>query len=119
MEVDIFEVRIVLIMTVFFLPVLEIVFGFLLAKKTPKINHFYGYRTTRSMASKEAWEYANKTTGKIWLFLGITQTISFVPMVILLNDYISYIIMIVMPIMIIGFLWIRIEILLKKKFPNE
>ena len=35
--------------------------GFILLKFPPKeINHLYGYRTTRSMKSKEVWEASNK-----------------------------------------------------------
>ena len=30
-----------------------------------EINRFVGYRTKRSMASREAWLYANKTSGKL------------------------------------------------------
>ena len=36
-----------------------------------EINKFVGYRTKRSMASKEAWKYANKTSGKLFVLNGI------------------------------------------------
>ncbi len=36
-----------------------------------EINRFVGYRTKRSMASKEAWLYANKTSGKLFVLNGI------------------------------------------------
>ncbi len=44
-------------------------FGGLMLYKLPagKPNGIYGYRTRRSMASQEAWDYANKRAGKIWL----------------------------------------------------
>ncbi len=36
-----------------------------------EINRFVGYRTKQSMASKEAWLYANKTSGKLFVLNGI------------------------------------------------
>jgi len=35
-----------------------------------EINKFIGYRTKRSMASKEAWKYANKTLGRLFVLNG-------------------------------------------------
>ncbi|MBR6338180.1 MAG: SdpI family protein [Ruminococcus sp.] len=34
------------------------------------INYMIGYRTKRAMASREAWEYANKACGKAWAVMG-------------------------------------------------
>lgn len=31
-----------------------------------EINGGYGYRTSRSMASREAWEFAHKYSGRFW-----------------------------------------------------
>jgi len=43
-----------------------------------RINHFYGYRTPRSMASQEAWDFAQiysaeitKKSGRILVFVGL------------------------------------------------
>lgn len=53
------------------LPLIMIVFGYVFSKKQPKnINYFIGYRTKRSMASKENWIYANKRISQIWFKLG-------------------------------------------------
>ncbi|SFP78255.1 SdpI/YhfL protein family protein [Halolactibacillus halophilus] len=53
------------------LPLIMIVFDYLFSKKQPKnINYFIGYRTKRSMASKENWIYANKRLGELWFKLG-------------------------------------------------
>lgn len=35
-----------------------------------KINSFYGYRTKRSMASQEAWDYAQTFSSKLMLRFG-------------------------------------------------
>ena len=46
--------------------------GFLFEKHTPKrINFILGYRSFRSMKSKEAWEYGNKLSGLLLSRLGI------------------------------------------------
>ncbi len=40
--------------------------GYLLNKYPPKrINSLYGYRTRKSMASQERWDYAQKYSGRI------------------------------------------------------
>ncbi|MCA9765518.1 MAG: SdpI family protein [Carnobacterium sp.] len=53
------------------LPIIMIIFGYLFSKKQPKnINYFVGYRTKRSMTSKENWIYANRRFGQIWFKLG-------------------------------------------------
>lgn len=53
------------------LPLIMLVFGYAFSKKQPKkINYFIGYRTRRSMASKENWTHANKRLGQIWFKLG-------------------------------------------------
>lgn len=53
-----------------------IVFGFLLAKKTPKeINSLIGYRTPMSTKNRDTWEFAHKYSGKIWMKSGITTAI--------------------------------------------
>jgi len=46
--------------------------GWLLKAKPPKnINGLYGYRTTRSMKSKEAWDFAQVLGGKVMMKVGI------------------------------------------------
>ena len=36
-----------------------------------KINEFYGYRTTRSRKSQEAWDFAQKYSAKMMTVLGL------------------------------------------------
>jgi uncharacterized membrane protein len=40
-----------------------------------KINFLYGYRTRRSMANQEIWEYANALGAKMFLYLGAVELI--------------------------------------------
>ena len=61
-----------LILTGLILPLLMVVLGRWLFRNAPKdINALVGYRTKRSMRSKEAWDYANVTSGKYWFVLGL------------------------------------------------
>ena len=50
---------------------LFIVLGWYFAKFPPKkINHFYGYRTSRSMKSQEAWDFAQVYAAKKMVWAG-------------------------------------------------
>ncbi len=44
-----------------------------ITKKYPpkKINHFYGYRTRRSMANQQIWNYANRIAANMLIWLGL------------------------------------------------
>ena len=54
------------------IPTLLILVGLLMWKKPPKnINMLYGYRTERSMANQETWEFAQKHSGKTMLKVGL------------------------------------------------
>ena len=54
------------------IPILMILIGFMFIKKPPKnINIWYGYRTKMSMKSQEAWDFAHKMCGRLWIKLGI------------------------------------------------
>ncbi|TFG78600.1 MAG: SdpI family protein [Flavobacteriales bacterium] len=51
---------------------LFIVSGLLWRRFPPKkINHFYGYRSRRSMANQEIWDHANTLGPKMFVYLGI------------------------------------------------
>ena len=44
---------------------LMLVLTFIFKRFPPKkINHLYGYRTPRSMRSQEAWDFANRFSGR-------------------------------------------------------
>lgn len=54
------------------LPLLMIFFGKYLKNHPPQtINAIFGYRTTRSMKSEEAWLFAQKHFGRQWFRLGL------------------------------------------------
>lgn len=58
------------------MPLMMIAIGGSWRKRPPKsINWIYGYRTTRSMKSQEAWEFAHKYVGELWFKLGIITII--------------------------------------------
>lgn len=64
-------------MTIFFyitdlmLPVVMTGLGILFLHHPPKtINCWYGYRTARSMASQEAWDFAHHEAGRLWVRMG-------------------------------------------------
>ena len=89
------------------------------------INAFFGYRTNRSMNSKEAWDFAHKYFGKIWLIAGIiTLIFSLIFMLFLINKdnktitITSIITIIVQMIPLIGPI-IPTERALKQKFDHS
>ena len=53
------------------IPAVMIVVGVVFLKRPPKrVNGFYGYRTARSMSSQEAWDFAHRACGRLWLGCG-------------------------------------------------
>jgi uncharacterized membrane protein len=91
-------------------------------KKPPKdINGVYGYRTARSMKSKESWDYAHKYFGRVWYISGIFMAIfSFIAMLIFINNYESASILILITQCIIICLSILpTELSLKKHFDRN
>lgn len=54
------------------IPITCIIAGYILKTKPPKeINNVYGYRSRRSKASQEAWDFANVYSGKNIFIVGI------------------------------------------------
>ena len=58
------------------IPIICLAFG-LSAKKVAagKINLWIGYRSARSIASREAWEFANLAAGKLLFWEGLSELI--------------------------------------------
>jgi hypothetical protein len=57
-----------LFFTVMFVPVFMLLIGLLFKKfPTREINWVMGYRSKRSMASKEAWDFAQKHFAALWI----------------------------------------------------
>ena len=53
-------------------PLIFLVVGIVFWAYPPKkINEFYGYRTTRSRKSQEAWDFAQKYSAKLMTVLGL------------------------------------------------
>lgn len=62
--------------TVLIIPVMMIAVGTLWKNNPPKkVNWIYGYRTSRSMKSQEAWEFAHKYSGRLWYKGGVLLTV--------------------------------------------
>lgn len=58
------------------IPGIMILFGWIFTHKPPRdINGVYGYRTPRSMASQEAWDFAHRYVGKLWLRVGAVMLV--------------------------------------------
>ena len=76
-----------LIITLLF-PAIMIFFGLYFKKRTPReINYLFGYRTSRSMKTKETWEFAHKLLGRIWFTAGLVLLpINIVPMLLVLGE---------------------------------
>jgi uncharacterized membrane protein len=69
-------------------------------KKPPKkINHLYGYRTRRSMANQDIWDFANKQSAKD--FWRVAIVIMATGLALLLFD-ITFKILIQMAVLLIG-----------------
>ena len=53
------------------IPLIMIIFGYLMYKHTPKaINSIYGYRTRRSMKNMDTWKFAHDHFGRLWFRIG-------------------------------------------------
>lgn len=76
-----------LIITLLF-PAIMIFFGLYFKKRTPReINYLFGYRTSRSMKTKETWEFAHKLLGRIWFTAGLVLLpVNIVPMLLVLGE---------------------------------
>ena len=91
---------------------------FLLKFPPKKINGLYGYRTSRSMQSQEAWDYSQLYSSKIMIALGFVYTFLglgslFVPKQ---EDMIGSIISIIIVLSGVFFMFFKTERELAKKF---
>nr|WP_325185431.1 SdpI family protein [uncultured Oscillibacter sp.] len=73
--------------TVLLIPGCMLYFGRRFQTRPPeRINGGYGYRSTRSMQSQEAWDFAQVYSGRFWLRAGRpTLAVSLVWMLLLLG----------------------------------
>lgn len=66
------ETNAVIFLTVILIPLTMIGFGLYFMKIGPKrINHIFGYRTSRSMKNQDTWQFAHKHCGRIWFLWGL------------------------------------------------
>lgn len=83
-----------------------------------KINHFYGYRTSRSMKNQQVWDYANKISADAIIYVGVITTIfGLIPLFLDLQ----HAILIPAIVLVIGLLlsFIYCEKQLNKKFDKK
>ena len=100
------------------IPILILVIGIIFQKHAPKeINGFIGYRTRRSMQSQEAWDYANKRMGEIWLALDVILLVVTIPLSLLLGENGVAVLVIAQTIALILSI-IPVEMELKAKFDS-
>ena len=60
-----------MLIVVLLVPLIMLVFGAVFVHRAPKkINFLFGYRTERSMKSKDTWRFAHRYIGHLWLWLG-------------------------------------------------
>jgi uncharacterized membrane protein len=96
-----------------------IIAGLLLWLKPPKkINHIYGYRTSISMKSQEAWDYAQVLSGKQMVYMGLAYLSTSLLGVIFKNTPDTLGVLISIGLMIAGvvFLFRKMEKELRSKF---
>ena len=94
--------------------------GWLFYKFTPKkINDFMGYRTYRSMKSQEAWDYANKTSAKGLIYVGVATTIVQIIAIILMPEPFPILCATSFMVSALFIVIVRVEKQLKKLFPDE
>lgn len=95
--------KIIMLISVIFIPLLLIVIGKIFAKfpsKEPNIA--IGFRTKLSMKNKDTWDYAQKLFPLCWIKLGtILLVISVIILFLLYNDDKDYIGKLVLIIMLI------------------
>lgn len=103
------------------IPTLMVIFGAVFLKAPPKnVNILYGYRTKRSMASQEAWDYSHILTGKLWLVLGTGLLLGLIPLYFggFVNSAFDSLFYMVFEIAVMIVPVIYVEHKLKEKFEN-
>ncbi|MGI6787611.1 MAG: SdpI family protein [Acholeplasmataceae bacterium] len=69
--------------TILILPLLLVILGLILWKKTPTPNWLFGYRTKKALSDEKTWFVANKLYGKIVFLVGVIDLIILIPTLIL------------------------------------
>jgi len=87
-----------------------------------KINHFYGYRTTRSMKNQTVWDFAQRYSADKMMRLGFWM-VAFALLALVVDlewpkpwgVWLGIVIIVVAPILML----LQVENELKKRFPKE
>ena len=103
-----------------FIGPLILVITLIIARYPPKkINHLYGYRTTRSMLNQDCWDFANKySTVLMWksaLITCITQLFA----ILVLDEESALLIGVIVLILTLFYSIYLTEKALKKTFDKE
>ncbi|MGI6782033.1 MAG: SdpI family protein [Acholeplasmataceae bacterium] len=69
--------------SILIVPVIFIIMGLILWKKTPKPNTILGYRNKKTLSNDKIWYYANQLYGIIAVIAGIIDLLILIPMLIL------------------------------------
>ena len=84
-----------------------------------KINHFYGYRTTASMRSQEAWNFAQLYSAKLMIRMGLLLFVAGAILVwILETNPFGILLGIGIPLLFVAIFIFRIEREIAKRFPK-
>lgn len=104
-------------------PTLLLVFGAILSRRPPKeANWSFGYRSPRSMASDEAWDFAQKLAGFLWFWTGAITFLSVLIVCLVMRirslSYMSSACLICMlaELFLLAVSYIVIEIILHRQF---
>jgi hypothetical protein len=68
------------------IPIIKIIFGYVLYFKTPKMNRFFGFKTRKAYTNEDTWFFANNLFGKILFYTGIIETILFALFIFLIPN---------------------------------
>lgn len=95
--------------------------GYILFRFPPKKrNWWYGYRTATSQKSQERWDFAQKYSGRIMVYLGLGTTgLGFLGSLFKLPLLASLSAGIAIPLAVCIYLIIATERALRRQFPEE
>lgn len=79
-----------------------LILGFVFYKFPPKkINHIYGYRTTRSMKSQDTWDSANEFSSKWMMRFGVLVMLVSGALYVLLPEHNALISVVAMTLLVV------------------
>lgn len=83
------------------------------------INHFYGYRTSTSMKSKEVWDFAQRFSAiKLMQSAVLLMLFSGLKSIVNLSDNQEVAFGVVATVMVVLLLFLSVEKAIKRNFPN-